>query len=52
MSIITTSLVGLGSDWVRHAPLASRVVQLTDAGRGGLAAAFGLSLDDACPAAS
>jgi hypothetical protein len=39
-------------DWVRHAPPASRAVRLTDAGRAGLAATFGLSLDDACPAAS
>lgn len=34
-------------DWVRHAPLASRAVRLTDAGRVGLADTFGLSLDDA-----
>jgi hypothetical protein len=39
-------------DWVRHAPPASRAVRLTDEGRAGLAATFGLSLDDACPAAS
>ncbi|MCW2896110.1 MAG: transcriptional regulator [Actinomycetia bacterium] len=36
-------------DWVRHAPPASRAVLLTDAGRRGLAATFGLSLDDAPP---
>jgi DNA-binding transcriptional ArsR family regulator len=39
-------------DWVRHAPPASRAVGLTDAGRAGLTATFGVSLDDACPAAS
>ena len=34
-------------DWMRHAPPASRVVRLTDAGRAGLAAAFGVRLDEA-----
>lgn len=38
-------------DWVRHAPLASRAVRLTDAGHAGLADTFGLRLDDAVPAA-
>jgi len=33
-------------DWLRHARPASRAVRLTEAGRGGLAAAFGLCLDD------
>jgi DNA-binding transcriptional ArsR family regulator len=31
--------------WLCHAPLASRAVQLTDAGRAGLAGTFGLRLD-------
>jgi hypothetical protein len=35
-----------------NTPPASRAVRLTDAGRAGLAATFGLSPDDACPAAS
>jgi hypothetical protein len=34
-------------DWMRHAPPASRAVRLTDAGRAGLAAAFGVRLDEA-----
>ena len=34
-------------DWVRHAALASRAVRLTEAGRTGLAATFGLNLTEA-----
>jgi DNA-binding transcriptional ArsR family regulator len=33
-------------DWVRHAPSVSRAVQLTGEGRTGLAAAFGVRLED------
>jgi DNA-binding transcriptional ArsR family regulator len=33
-------------DWVRHAPLTSRAVRLTEAGRLGLADTFGVTVDD------
>jgi hypothetical protein len=46
---VKTRSTPLELDWVRHAPPASRAVRLTDAGRRGLAATFGLSLDDAPP---